>query len=137
MEPYSTNIDSIIVKQDLIGRLITVHGTIRKNRGLKPIIQKTRAIKAGEIHELILTDNIIDNNGIINNVAYIGFVEFLTSGLLKSKDRFYIRKNEIGIVIGFDETHMPNHLNILIYSKKLKAGLDLNLNCGNVVYFIK
>ena len=137
MEPYNTNIDSIIIKQDLIGRLLTVHGTVIKNRGLKPIIQKTRAIKAGEIHELILTDSIIDNNRIINNAAYIGFVVFLTSGLLKNEDKLYIRNNEIGVVIGFDETHIPNHLNILIYSKKFKTGLDLGLNCGNVVYFIK
>ena len=137
MDPYSTNIDSIIVKQDLIGRLITVHGTIRRNRGLRPITQKTRAIKMGEIHEVILTDDFMDNDRIINNAAIIGFVDFLTSGLIKTKDRLYIRNNEIGIVIGFDETHMPNHLNILIYSKKFKAGLDLNLNCGNVVYFIK
>ena len=136
MDPYSTNIDSIIAKQDLIGRLVTIHGTIRRNRGLKLIIQKTRAIKKGEIHELILTNNIVDNDRIINDAAIIGFVEFLTSGLLKAEDKLFIRNKEIGTIIGFDETHMPNHQNILIYSKIFKPGLDLELHCGNVVYFI-
>lgn len=137
MDPYSSNIDSVIVKQDLIGRIVTIHGTVRRNRGLNIIIQKTRAIKKGEIHELIITNNnILNSNRIIDDVAIIGFMEFLTTGLIKTGDKLYVRNNKIGEIIGFNETHMPNHQNIIIYSKKLITGLGLKLNFGNVVYFI-
>ena len=33
----------------------------------------------------------------------------------------------LGIVAGFDNTHMPNHQNIILYSPKISTGKKLNI----------
>ena len=41
----------------------------------------------------------------------------------------------VGTVIGFDETHLPNHLNIVIYTVSLVTGRDLGAQLGDEVRF--
>jgi hypothetical protein len=46
-----------------------------------------------------------------------------------------IGKKKIGDVLGFDETHEPNHINIIIAVKKRKTGKDLGLSIGDSLQF--
>ncbi len=42
-------------------------------------------------------------------------------------DKVYWNNNLLGIVAGFDDTHMPNHQNIILYSPKISIGKKLNI----------
>jgi len=42
---------------------------------------------------------------------------------------------KIGEVAGFDETHFPNHMNILIRVKELKTGFEMGLKLGTSIIF--
>jgi hypothetical protein len=37
--------------------------------------------------------------------------------------------------VGFDLTHFPNHMNLLIGARERKTGLELGLNLGDIVTF--
>lgn len=136
MDPYQSPKKAKIKKMDLIGKLITVHGTIRENRKIEPMIQRTRVVNKGEAHELLIGKN-YKKGEMIEDTAYIGFVEFLETGLLKQGDKLYIRWQEVGRIIGFDDTHMPNHLNIIIGSPEFKPGIEWGFSPGFTAFFIE
>lgn len=46
---------------------------------------------------------------VVNNVANLGFFEVNEGGVIIIGDNVYIEEKLIGKVIGFDDTHMPNH----------------------------
>lgn len=100
-------------------------------RGLQLIAPISRALLAGEIHELILTDEEgAGPNKKVNKIAYLGFFEVSQSGVMVTGDDIYVARQKIGRVAGFDITHMPNHLNIVIYSDERTSGLEKGLELG-------
>ena len=42
-------------------------------------------------------------------------------------DEVYWKNNLLGTVAGFDDTHIPNHQNIILYSPKISTGKELNI----------
>ncbi len=98
-------------------------------RGLNLIPQKSRVVKKNEIHELIITDEKEAYPGsVVNRVSYIAFIEICEGGVVVVGDEVYWRNNLLGTIAGFDDTHMPNHQNIVLYSPKRITGKDLNIN---------
>jgi hypothetical protein len=57
------------------------------------------------------------------------------AGLLLSGDTVTIDRIEIGTLIGFNETHMPNHLNVVISADERNTGKALELKLDGVVSF--
>jgi len=49
--------------------------------------------------------------------------------------RVSTNNSKIGTVVGFDETHMPNHQNIVIFSEKITTGEDMNIELNDLVLF--
>jgi len=45
-------------------------------------------------------------------------------------DDLYVSGNKIGTIAGFDITHMPNHLNIVISSEERISGKEQGLELG-------
>ena len=90
-----------------------------EDRGLKLIETKSRAVKKYEIHELMITDEDATPGGGANRVRAIGFFEITESGLIVVGDEVYIEDRLLGSLVGYDQTHMPNHLNIVVKSKTL------------------
>ena len=43
----------------------------------------------------------------------------------------------VGRIAGFDETHMPNHLNIVIKAEERVPGAELGLELGDKVRIVK
>ena len=41
----------------------------------------------------------------------------------------------IGQIAGFDETHLPNHLNIVVKAGKSVTGREIGLNPGDAIQF--
>ena len=139
MDPYLSGLvkgNSFIKKKIVKGNLVVILGAVNKKRGLTLIAPRSRAVKKNEIHEIMSTkEKNAAPGGIVNDVAYIGFFEVNKSGVIVTGDDVYIEGKLIGKVIGFDDTHMPNHQNIVLYSPEDKAGPELNINLGDKIVF--
>ena len=86
------------------------------------------------MHELQLTDEADARPGTtVDRCAAIAFFEFKEGGLLVGGDTVIIAGKEIGTLVGFDETHMPNHLNIVLYGTERRTGLQWGLAGGDLV----
>jgi hypothetical protein len=90
------------------------------DRGLKFIQTKSRAVKLHEIHELMITDEQdAEPGGIANRVRALAFFEITKSGLIVIGDEVSIEERKLGELAGYDLTHMPNHLNIIVKTDSL------------------
>jgi hypothetical protein len=89
------------------------------------------------VHELIFTDETAARPGTsVNRIAYLGFFVAEQSGVIVEGDEFFLEGQLVGNLAGFDETHMPNHLNIVIKALSgRKTGLELGVNPGSRVNF--
>lgn len=110
------------------GRVVAVLTSRVESRGLQLIHPWTRCIRAREVHEFLLTDEADARpGGTVDRIAAIAFVEFARGGLLVGGDNVTIAGHRVGTVVGYDETHMPNHLNILMKAPERITGRELGL----------
>lgn len=122
-------------KTDVEGSLVVILDGIMDNRGLELITPISRCVCKHEIHELIFTNEQAKPGDIVNKIAYLGFVEIECGGVLIAGDTVELDGQVIGILAGFDETHMPNHQNIVINSTDLFAGKELQARLGSKIKF--
>ena len=76
-------------------------------------------MKKYEIHELMITDEDATSGGGANRVRAIGFFEITDSGLIVVGDNVYIEDRLLGTLAGYDVTHMPNHINVVVKTESL------------------
>lgn len=130
-DPYERSVlrdNPYVTKRPLHGSLAVVLRGSLEDRGLRLIKPISRAIRAGEIHELVATTEETALPGeMVNRIAYLGFVEFANGGVLVAGDTIRIGGLATGVVAGFDETHAPNHLNIVVRLPGGKSGFELGL----------
>ncbi len=139
MDPYQMDIftrNPYKAKVPLHGKLVVVLDGAVPDRGLELILQPSRAVCRNEVHELILTGQTAYPGDRVDPIVYVGFVEFENGGVLLSGDKLVIGGEEIGHVCGFDETHMPNHINIVIQGNPIPPG-ERNLQTGQSVVFLQ
>lgn len=118
-------------KTEIRGNLVVVLEGRLEERSLQLITPISRALLKGEIHELILTDEEGAKPGSsVNAIAYLGFFEVTAGGVMVSGDEVFLHQQLIGTVAGFDETHLPNHLNIVIKVPERKSGVELGAELG-------
>ena len=123
-------------KSDVAGRVVCILDARSENRGMELSIHPSRAVLKGEIHELVATDDLQAGTGqVVDRVAYIGFFEVEKGGIILVNDRVTVEGQEVGQVVGFDFTHAPNHLNILIRTATPMTGPELGLKLGGRVVF--
>ena len=120
-------------KKPLKGNLVVVLDGKYEERGLQLIPQQSRCLLSNEVHELILTDEDKKPGDIINKIAYIGFFVVKESTVITVGDEVKINGQVIGKIAGFDETHMPNHYNIVVYGKERISGNERNLDLDDEV----
>jgi hypothetical protein len=86
-----------------------------KDRGLKLIDTKSRAVLKHDIHELMITNEkaAIPGGG-ANRVIAVAFFEITRGGIIVTGDDVTISGEKIGELVGYDMNHMPNHMNVLI-----------------------
>ncbi|NLZ53953.1 MAG: hypothetical protein GX892_12570 [Thermoanaerobacteraceae bacterium] len=120
-------------KKPLKGNLVVVLDGKYEERGLQLIPQPSRCLISNEVHELILTDEDKKPGDIINKIAYIGFFVVKESTVITVGDEVKINGQVIGKIAGFDETHMPNHYNIVVYGKERISGNERNLDLDDEV----
>lgn len=106
-----------------------------EQRGLELMTPPSRCVLKHEIHELIITDESDAGPGRhVDRIAYLGFMEILEGGVIVSGDQVKLGERVIGEIAGFDPTHLPNHLNIVIKSAERHTGAEMNLQlCEPIV----
>ena len=123
-------------KSDVKGNLVVVLRGSFEDRGLELIKPMSRCVQKHEIHELILSDEQnIGPGSTVNKISYLGFVEILQGGVLITGDGLFWNEERIGYIAGFDETHMPNHLNIVISCEKRITGEQLGCRSIDAITF--
>jgi hypothetical protein len=91
-----------------------------KDRNLELIQTKSRALKKHEIHELMITDEEAGPGETVNRVSAIAFFEVKTGGLVVFDDCVDVKGKNLGVVAGYDLTHMPNHMNVVVKADSLE-----------------
>ena len=138
-DPYEAGLivaASRILRLPLEAHFVGVLDSRRESRGLSLIHPRTRCVRRYEIHELILTDERDAGPGAtINRCHYLGFVEFQAGGILVEGDALVIDGQTVGTLAGFDESHFPNHYNVVIKGPRLVTGIELGRKPGHPVFF--
>jgi hypothetical protein len=128
--------DAYAAKVPVSGRLVVVlRGHVARRR-LALIPQPSRAVVVHAVHELIATDEPrVGPGATVNRIAYLGFVEFQQGGVVLIGDEVRVGRRLLGRVAGYDVTHMPNHMNIVIAVARVVSGEELGLRLGARVVF--
>lgn len=136
-EPYLTlTRDPYWVKSDVEGRVVAVLDLVTSGRNLELITARSRVVKSGDIHELVLTGQYDAAPGtIVNDAVYLAFVEIISGGVLQSGDQVLWGDTRLGTLAGFDETHFPNHYNLVIKAEGPRTGRDAGVRLGDRVTF--
>ena len=74
-------------------------------------------MKIGEIHEIMLTDSIISLGETLTEFTAIAFFEVTQGGHSVIGDKLYLDGVEVGVMVGYEMNHMPNHMNIVFKTK--------------------
>ena len=136
--PYDPNLITPSVYGDrrpVTGEVVALLHITFQERGLKLIQSRSRALCKDEIHELMITDEEeAAPGGGADRVSAIAFFEVKKGGLVVVGDRVTLNDDLLGTIAGYDVTHMPNHMNVLLKTESLNPPA---LNVGDKLIFIK
>ncbi len=103
------------------GKVVAILHVSFKDRGLKLIDTKSRAVQKHEIHEIMITDEkAAAPGGGADRVAAIAFFEVTEGGLIVTGDMVTAAGIKIGDLVGYDMNHMPNHMGIILWAPTLE-----------------
>ncbi|MCX8089666.1 MAG: hypothetical protein N3I86_01830 [Verrucomicrobiae bacterium] len=118
------------------GEVVTVLDSMHDARGLKLMPTYSRALPQHSIHELIATDETDKQPGqTADRIAYLAFFEVARGGCVLVGETLLLDGEPIGKVLGFDETHEPNHLNIIVGVAQRRTGRELHFAPGRKIRF--
>lgn len=139
VDPYVDGLlkSSIYVEKFTVkGQLVAILNGEVENRKLQLIEAPSRALRRTEIHELILTvDRKASPGAEVDPISYVAFFEVTEPGIVLAGDCIFLAGNHAGSLAGYDETHMPNHMNIVFFSEKRRTGLTMGLELGAEIRF--
>ena len=108
----------------------------RTDRGMRLEPFASRCVRAGEVHELVATDHTETAPGArIDRVAFLGFAEIGAGGVLDRGDGLWLGGRRVGVLLGFDGCHLPNHYNVLVRADPMSTGTELGLLPGERLMF--
>lgn len=117
VDPYKSNIAAKIKfaqKRVVRAKIVVIlEGTV-ENRGITMIPQGSRCVRKGEIFEFMTTPEKVKPGDTVNNVSYHGFAEVSVGGVLRVGDTLCAGFQKLAKIVGFDETHFPNHQNVVL-----------------------
>jgi hypothetical protein len=138
-EPHGTGILDkypYAAKSDVEGRLVCILDARSDQRGMELILHPSRALCRGEVHELALTDDPdAAPQRTVDRVAYLAFFTVEEEGVVLVGDKVEVGGKEIGEVVGFDLTHAPNHMNVLLRARERETGSQLGLRLRDTIVF--
>ena len=103
---------------------------------IKLVHAKTRCFKKSDVHAIIMIDKnkVLPKAKVNRFSSELGFIEFSSSGVLTHGDTVTIGKQEVGTIAGFDETPLPNYINIILKVPTLSPD-SLEIKVGDKVFF--
>ena len=139
-DPYisgKVSTDAYAQKCPVQGVVVAVLRGSVPDRGLSLIPQPSRAVRQGEVHELIVTPEDAGPGDRVAQIAYLAFVEFNNGGVILSGDLVTEASGAVlGVLSGYDMSHYPNHMNIVLRGD-LRSGEERGLPLGTKVSFAK
>ena len=108
-------------KRPVVGEVVALLHITFEERGLKLIRSWSRAMLLNEIHELMVTDEDATPDGGADHVSAIAFFEVKQGGVAVIGDEVSVGGRTLGTLAGFDMTHMPNHMNVLVKTGSLET----------------
>jgi hypothetical protein len=106
-------------RRQVEGEVVAILHVSFQDRGLRLIETKSRAVRLHEIHELMITDENAQPGGTADRVRALAFFEVTEPGLIVAGDNVNMGAKRLGILAGYDETHMPNHMNVVVKAPTL------------------
>ena len=106
-------------RRQVEGEVVALLHVSFQDRGLRLIETKSRAVRLNEMHELMITDEDAAPGGGADRVRAIAFFEVSRSGLIVVGDKVSVGAKPLGVLAGYDETHMPNHMNMVVKAPSL------------------
>ncbi len=124
-------------KNPVIGMLNCILQVRAEKRGLELCPYPSRAVLKNEIHEVILTAEQEAAPGKkVDKIAYLGYFEVLQGGVLWVGDVVEVDGSPVGRLAGYDLTHFPNHMNIILKTDEpLKTGSESGFRPGGEITF--
>lgn len=119
-------------RRPVIGEVVALLHITFEERGLKLIRSLSRAMLSNEIHELMVTDEDASPGGGADHVSAIAFFEVKQGGVAVSGDKVSVGDRTLGTLAGFDMTHMPNHMNVLVKTVSLEPS---SIKVGDKIEF--
>lgn len=138
-DPYLTGVipsNIYSLRKNISGVMVAVMDLHLENRNLNLILQPTRVLKKYDIVELIGTLEYSVLGEKVDSITYLGFLEVMEGGVIKRDDEVLMGNLFLGKILGYDETHMPNHLNVIIKMEFKKTGADLGFEINHRVIFL-
>ena len=109
-------------RRPVMGEVVALLHITFDDRGLKLIQSRSRALRKGEVHELMVTDEEgAAPGGGADRVSAVAFFEVERGGLAVVGDAVTVAGKFLGHVAGYDMTHMPNHMNVLVKRESLET----------------
>jgi len=97
------------------GALIAVLDAHATNRAVRLSRPDSRILERDDVFEVMLCNaNAVTSARTIDSVGYLGFVEVSRGGLIEQGDFMELSGRILGTIAGFDTTHAPNHLNVVV-----------------------
>lgn len=123
--PYNPNLLTPEVygnRRPVLGKIIALLHITFDERKLELVSARSRGLRKYEIHELMVTDEITARpGGGVDRVSAIAFFEINEGGLVVVGDKISIGGRYLGKVAGYNMTHMPNHMNLLVKADSLEV----------------
>ncbi len=122
-------------RRPVVGEVVALLHITFEERGLKLMEARSRAMPLNEINELMITDDEEAAPGRrVDRVSAVAFFEIRRGGLVVAGDEVSIEDKSLGEIVGFDLTHMPNHMNVLVKARSLETR---SIRVGDVILFRK
>ena len=138
-DPYARGLirtDFFHAKRAMEGRIAVVLDGYLDNRALDLIQPISRAYPKHTIIELIATEeSSAAPGGSAQAIAYLGFVEIVSGGVMVVGDEVVVRGAVVGTIAGYDDTHLPNHQNVIVKVDQRVSGKDLRWELEERVEF--
>ncbi len=106
------------------------------DRGMQLIAHRSRCVRRGEIHEIVTTDHrSLAPGDRAARIGFLGFAEFTVGGVLEAGDSVLLDGRRLGVLVGFDECHFPNHYNVIVECDELASAVEANAVLGSELRF--
>lgn len=106
------------------GTVVTVLDFRLPERTFELLDTLTRALTRHDIHEVIAIDGGAQPGEVATGATYVCFFEVERGGVVTTGMDVSIGGEKIGEIVGYDETHAPNHLNILCRAEPPQTGRE-------------